>query len=280
MILAVVFLIALGISGGICYGTGLFDSLDWLWILPLSTLGLFAGILLALFLFIWGCCAVIPRNENPEKDSPFYRHLAHFTIEGILELLQVRLHVEGLELLPEEKRVMLVCNHLDILDPLMLIHVMPQLHLGFVAKRESREMFLVGPLMQKILCQFLNRENDREGLKTILHCVDLINRREVSIGAFPEGTTSPDGKLMAFRNGIFKIAQKTHVPVVVCTLQNTQFIFKNARHLRHTDVHVHVAEVIRCDGPDRVIATELGRRAHAAMARDLGPELGGTEENS
>ena len=36
--------------------------------------------------------------------------------------------------------------------------------------------------MHKILCQRVNRENDREALKTILKCIDILKKDKASIG--------------------------------------------------------------------------------------------------
>ena len=72
----------------------------------------------------------------------------------------------------------------------------------------------------------------------------MIKEDKVSVCAFPEGYTSKDGKLHPFRPGVFKIAQKTNVPIVVCTIQNTREIFKNLKHLRHTDVELHLVDII------------------------------------
>ena len=71
---------------------------------------------------------------------------------------------------------------------------------------------------------------------------------------------------------MFKIALKAKVPVVVCTLQNTQKVFGNAKRLRPTDVHLHLLDVIPVSQMEGVTAVELSRRVHEMMAEDLGPE--------
>ena len=133
--------------------------------------------------------------------------------------------------------------------------------------------FIVGKLMHKLMCQPLNRENDREALKTILNCVRLIKEDEVSIGAFPEGYTSRDGLFHHFRHGVFKVAQKTKVPIVVCTLQNTNQIFKNALKLKSTHVELHLVDVIRPEQYEGMTTVQLGEMIHKIMADDLGPGL-------
>ena len=95
----------------------------------------------------------------------------------------------------------------------------------------------------------------------------------VSIGVFPEGYTSLDGLLHPFRHGVFKIAQKAKVPIVVCTLRNTQYVFKNARKLRPTDVYLDVVDVIPAEELAEVTAVDVGNRVHKLMADNLGPDL-------
>ena len=110
-------------------------------------------------------------------------------------------------------------------------------------------------------------------MKTILNCIRLIKEDQVSIAVFPEGYTSLDGKLHKFRHGVFKIATKTNVPIVVCTLQNTNKVFRNAKRLKPTDVHLHLVEVIAPEFYENMTAFELGEYVHSLMAKDLGPEL-------
>ena len=94
----------------------------------------------------------------------------------------------------------------------------------------------------------------------------------VSVAVFPEGYTSMDEKLHPFRSGVFKIAQKAQVPIVVCTLQNTQYVFRNALRLKRTDVHLHLLDVIPAEELKGVTTVDIGNRVHAMMAEDLGPE--------
>ena len=62
------------------------------------------------------------------------------------------------------------------------------------------------------MCQLINRENDREALKTILKCIQMIREDQVSVAVFPEGYTSRDGKLHHFRSGVFKSPPRPRCP--------------------------------------------------------------------
>ena len=208
MLIILCLLAGVGCSLGVCLGADAFLSLAWLYLLPLSFLGgvVLAAALAAAFLLI--ACAVVDMKVMPEEDSKFYRGMTQVYIEAIKRVLGLKIETEGLEKTPTDTRFLLVCNHISDMDPVVLFHCFYKSTMAFISKRENDQRPLVGQIQRKILCQPINRENDREALKTILRCIQLIKEDKVSIGVFPEGYTSLDGKLRHFRNGVFKIAQK------------------------------------------------------------------------
>ena len=152
-------------------------------------------------------------------------------------------------------------------------HCFRKSQLAFLTKKENYKLPFIGAFMHKILCQPIDRENDRQALKSIIKCIQLIKEDKVSVCAFPEGYTSKDGKLHPFRPGVFKIAQKTNVPIVVCTIQNTREIFKNLRHLRHTDVELHLVEVIPPETYAGLNTVALSDMVYEKMIADLGEDF-------
>jgi len=258
--------------------TGSFHTLAFLWVLPVSYLAALILLAAAVFLTAWLMAQAVDLSKPQEEDSKPYRFLIDLIAEAAIPLLSVKMHVQGLEKTPKEGRFMLVCNHLNEMDPVVLLHYFRKSQLTFISKQENQNMFMVGKLMHKIQCQLLNRENDREALKTILKCVQIIQQDKASLAVFPEGYIKPDRKLHHFRSGVFKIAQKTKVPVVVCTLRNTQHVFHNGLRLKPTDVHLHLLDVITPEQYQGMSTVELGNMVYEMMARDLGPENVSQEE--
>ena len=254
-----------------------FSGLHWLWQLPLIFVGAFLGLMVLAFGFFVLMCSVVDLSK-PASDSPFYRAMAHLYVAAVIPFLGIRFHTEGLEKTPKEGRFLLVCNHTHEADPVVLLHFFKKSHLAFVSKRENRTMFVVGKLMHKLLCQLINRENDREALKTILECVRILKEDKASIAIFPEGGIHDDRKLHKLKGGVFKIAQKAQVPIVVCTLKNTRFILPNAMKLKPTDVHLHLLDVIPVEEVMSHTTIDLAHHIYALMAKDLGPEEVATEE--
>lgn len=244
-----------------------------LWLLPALFVAFDLALTLIAFGFLWFVCKLVDLDKPQEHDSKFYRSIMYVYIEALISLVLVRIHTKGLEQAPKEGRFLLVCNHLFIADPGILLHCFKSSQLAFVTKQENQSMFIVGKIMHKILCQPINRENDRQALKAILKCIQLIKDDEVSICAFPEGYTSKDGKLHPFRPGVFKIAQKANVPIVVCTIQNTRKILPNLKKGKHTDVELHLVGVIPEEELKERSTVEISDRVYQMMIGDLGPDF-------
>ena len=258
----------------VCACSGAFATAAWLWILPVTALGVFAGIVLLGFLGLLYMCKRVDQNVPQEEDDKFYRIVANLVIGAALPFLRIRIKKEGLEKVPAQGRFLVVCNHCNNADPIILLHVLRKFQLAFISKRENSTMFVIGPMMHKLQCQLINRENDREALKTILKCIQILKEDKASVAVFPEGgILSEDGKLHHFRPGVFKIAQKANVPIVVCTLHNTKDVVHNILHLKPSSVKMNVLGVIPAEELKGVTTVDISKRCHELMAADLGPDL-------
>ena len=278
MLLGVLFTVPAVCALLICLCSGAFGSLAWLWTLPLGYLGAFIATGVLIFLFVIICEHAVDTSKPQEKDSKFYRFLVNCIAEAAIPILSVKMHTKGLEKTPKKGRFLLVCNHLNEMDPVVLLRYFKDSQLAFISKQENQSMFVVGKYMHKLQCQLMNRENDREALKTILKCVEIIKEDKASIAVFPEGYIKPDRKLHHFRSGVFKIAQRTKVPIVVCTLRNTQYVFHNGKRLKPTDVYLNLVDVIQPEAYAGMTTVDLGNMVYEMMAQDLGPENVSDEE--
>lgn len=273
MLLNLIFAFSALVALGICAAAGGFSTLAWLWLLPLGFVGCYALCLIVCFLMVW----LSARGTDPEAefdtDDPYIRGIVRWYAPAVMRLLGCRIQATGLEKLPADGRFLLVSNHLADLDPGIFFTVFPQNQLAFIAKKEVRDMPIIGVLMRRILCQFVNRENDREALKTILKCISILKENKANVAVFPEGRKSTDRYLLhRFRPGVFKMAQKADVPIVVCTLRGTQNIFPNAKKLRPTPIRLNLVEVIPAGELKGVTTVDIAQRVHSLMAADLGAE--------
>ena len=269
LIIILVLIAALG-AVAICAATGVLTAGIWL----LWTLGLFVGLALLYFLFLLVLCARVDQDTPREDDSKFYRVVGNLAVGAALPFLRIRIRTSGLEKMPAEGRFLLVSNHCNDSDPIILFHCLRKYNLAFISKRENKTMFVIGPMMHMLLCQLINRENDREALKTILRCIQILKEDKASIAVFPEGgILSEDGKLHHFRPGVFKIAQKANVPIVVCVLKDTKDVMYNIKHLKPSSTELKVLEVIPAEELKGVTTVDIAHRCYDLMAAELGPDL-------
>ena len=274
MLLLCIAAISLAASTAVCLGCDAFVSLTWLWMLPVTALGFFLLLAALGFAFVLYLCKRVDQSVPQEDDNKFYRIVADLIIRSALPFLRIHVKHSGTEKVPTEGRFMLVCNHCNDSDPIILLHCLRKSQLAFISKRENSTMFVIGPMMHMLLCQLINRENDREALKTILRCIQILKEDKASIAVFPEGgILSEDGKLHHFRPGVFKIAQKANVPIVVCTLKNTKDVVKNIKRLKPSSVEMKVLEVIPAEELKGVTTVDIAHRCYDLMAADLGPDL-------
>ena len=237
-----------------------------LWIL-----GAILGLAL-LYLIIPGFFALFvnPKKEY-KKDSKLYRFLLH-TASGIaLWIMRVKVRISGVEKLPKGEKLLFVGNHRSNFDPIITGVVLKEWQITFVSKASNFKIPIFGRFIRKCCFMAIDRENPRNALKTIHKAASLLQKGEVSIGIYPEGTRSKECKLLQFHNGVFKIAQKANAPIVVLAISGTEQIHKNYP-LHHTDVYLNVLEVIPADEIKASKTDALGERIREKMMHKLGEE--------
>ena len=202
MLLNTIYLISALFAAAMCGLTGAFGTNAWLWVLPLGFVGGFLGCLLVCLLVVVYQARKFDPDKEQEQDDPIVRTIVKLYAPAVFRLLGCKIETSGTEKLPADGRFLLVSNHLADLDPGIFFITFPHNQLSFIAKKEVQDMPIVGRLMRKILCQFVDRENDREALKTILRCISIIKEDKASIAVFPEGKKSTDQYLLHhFRPG-------------------------------------------------------------------------------
>ena len=144
----------------------------------------------------------------------------------MLFIAGTKVTVIGEENVPKDQPVLYIPNHRSFFDVLLIYSRVPGLT-GFVAKDSLLKFYLLRDWMKKLYCLFLNRENPREGLKTILQGIENINNG-ISMCIFPEGTRNKvDEEMLPFKEGSMKMAEKTGCLVIPVALSNTAEIFEN-----------------------------------------------------
>ena len=126
----------------------------------------------------------------------------------ILEMANIKPVILGTENLPKETCV-IYANHQSLLDPILLLLLNKEL--GFIVKKELKDNKIVNDLVQITDSLYLDREDTKEGLKTILEAIKNIKDGK-SYCIFPEGTRA-NSNILSFKAGSFKLSTKTNTPI-------------------------------------------------------------------
>lgn len=152
--------------------------------------------------------------------------IVNWAFKVCLKISGVKITVRGEENVPKDEAVLYVANHRSYFD-ILLTYVRVPHATGYVAKKEMEKIPLLSNWMKNLHCLFLDRENIKEGLKTILIGVEKI-KSGISICIFPEGTRNkvPD-TFLPFHEGSFKIAEKSGCKIIPIVINNSADMYED-----------------------------------------------------
>ena len=186
---------------------------------------IFLGAYLILGIPVLGVEWIISKFNKKASDYQCLR-MVQWAFNCMLKMTGVEVTVIGEENVPDEP-VLYIGNHRSFFD-ILLTYTRCKGLTGYVSKKEMYKFPLLRDWMKRLYCLFLDRENPREGLKTILQAIDYV-KNGISICIFPEGTRNKGEELsmLPFHAGSFKIAEKSGCAIIPMSMNNTSEIFEN-----------------------------------------------------
>ncbi len=239
------------------------------WLAPVLLVAFFIGFILIQMAVFALTILFTDMKKPPKGSSKFFRFLVKHSLPIIIFLARVKINTQGIEKLPENTRMLFVCNHQHDFDPVIIYSVFPDAEIGFIGKKEIyKTMPFIARAMHRLNSLPIDRENNREAAKTIVKAIKIIEEDKASIALFPEGYVSKSCELLPFRNGSLKIAMKAKVPIAVCVIDNTRSIVKNMFR-RKTEVEFRLLDVIFPEQFAEMNSSELGDIIHEKMQTAL-----------
>lgn len=215
-----------------------------------------------ILLFISSC--VVDTKKLYDKHSSYYRWLLVSSTWHLIFVGRVHFHTKGLERIPKDQRFLLVCNHRSKLDPITTWYLLKDYDLAFISKEKNFHVPCWGRIIRRCCFLPIDRENPRKAMKTIEMAADLIKDDQVSIAVYPEGTRNFEGGLLPFHNGVFKIAQKANVPIVICGISGADKM-KDNFPLHRSDIRFEVLDVISAEQAKSMRCNDIGEHARELM---------------
>jgi 1-acyl-sn-glycerol-3-phosphate acyltransferase len=162
---------------------------------------------------------------DPHKKIKSSQTIVVGALNVIMFLAGVKKTVIGLENVPKDEAVLYVANHRSYFDIVVGYATIPTLT-GFISKKEMEHIPCVSRWMRNLQCLFLDRDNTREGLKTVLQGIEQI-KNGYSIFIMPEGTRNQESEMLPFHEGSLKFAEKSGCAILPVSMNNTDEIFEN-----------------------------------------------------
>lgn len=163
---------------------------------------------------------------NPDVKSRSSLAIVNWAFRCVRFLAGAKVDYIGEENIPTDTPVLYIGNHRSFFD-IVLTYVRVPRPTGYIAKKSMEKVPLLSIWMRNLHCLFLDRENIKAGMQTILAAIDLMKNGK-SICIFPEGTRNKEeGTLLPFHEGSFKIAAKAGCPIVPMTINNSAAVFEN-----------------------------------------------------
>lgn len=188
---------------------------------------IFVVLVIVLFLAITTLIRLLLERiiKDNKKKQIIYLRMVQWIFKVILLLSGTKVVVKGRENIPEDRPVLYVSNHRGYFD-IVVGYCQVKGLCGFVAKQELKKVPGLSSYMQVLNCLFLDRNNTREGLKTILQAIDVI-KGGCSVWICPEGTRNQTTDLLPFQEGSMKIATKSGCPIIPVAISGTDDVLEN-----------------------------------------------------
>lgn len=174
------------------------------------------------FYFLVAPCAALvgfPWTFLSGKVDFLYRVCMWTAFAGV-RLAGIQVKVEGLDRLERGRNYIFMANHVSNVDPPILAPLLPPPRTSVLVKKEVFRIPVLSRAMRMGSLVPVDRRN-REAAIDSLRAAGQVLRSGISMMVFPEGTRSPDGRLLPFKKGPFYLAMETGVPVVPVTILGT-----------------------------------------------------------
>ena len=180
---------------------------------------------------------------NPKACAAASQKVINVGFKLVLIVAGVKVTVKGVENIPKDRACLFTSNHRSYVDVPLGYTTLPGIT-GFVAKKEIKKVPFLSWWMTNVNCLFIDRENLRQSLKVITTAIDKV-KNGISIFIMPEGTRNHSEELLPFKEGSFKIAEKSGCPVIPVAISNTDAVYELHRPWIHkAKVVIHYGEPI------------------------------------
>ena len=158
----------------------------------------------------------------------FLYWIALSIVRVALRIVGVRVQLVGLERLDPKRCYVFMSNHVSNLDPPLLVPSLPG-RTTVLVKKELFKIPILGRAMRMASLVPVDRSNREAAVASLRLAAEVLKREHIHMTIYPEGTRSPDGRLLPFKKGPFYLALETNFPIVPVTVLGTRELMPKGR---------------------------------------------------
>jgi 1-acyl-sn-glycerol-3-phosphate acyltransferase len=183
-----------------------------------------------------------------DRSHTLYFKLSKYFSGGVLWLSGIKLEVTGLENFDKNKTYVFVSNHSSQFDIVVLQKTIPN-RMAMVFKKELAKIPFFGWQLMMGPYVMIDRENYEKALKSIEEAKEKMQKQNISIVVFAEGTRSKTGDIQPFKRGAFRLATQVGYPIIPTTIVGSNKIMpKGTYRLKKGTIKVHFDKSIPAEG--------------------------------
>ncbi len=165
-------------------------------------------------------------------NSDFLYRLGMWTVRTGVRLSGAQVEIVGRDQLDRAQTYIFMSNHVSNFDPPLLIPLLPK-RTSVLVKKELFRLPILGFAMRVAHLVPVDRHNRDAAIASVRAAAEVI-RSGLDMTVFPEGTRSPDGRLLPFKKGPFHLATDTGCPIVPVTILGTDVIWPKGKFFLQT----------------------------------------------
>lgn len=210
----------------------------------------------------------LPPTLPPEEKDRLVHKTPDFFGKRMVGISGSTVEVKGLEHMPQDRAVLVVCNHQSNFDIPVLMGYLNK-PIGFISKAEIKKIPIVAPWMELMNCVFMDRSDRRQSLQAIRDGIQLLKDGH-SLVIFPEGTRSKGKEMGEFKTGSFHLAMKSGVPILPVTVDGTYNILEaNGNKVKPAHVTLTVSKPIYAEQYKNLDLKDLAEHTRNVIASKL-----------
>ena len=225
------------------------DSANQIWIPFVVFISSYIILSLLYLLYLLILDIFVNKKKEYDDQSWLYNTTTLLTMQWLLDIAHVKIKTTNFEFIPKKEKYIVVYNHTSNYDPIVQSWLLRKDNLIHLSKPQNLRIPMAGPIVQRNCYIPVDRENNREGMKSIIRAAKYLREQKYCIGLSPEGTRNKGDvtKLLPFRDGCFNLALWSKAPIVIMCMKNVNKIKPATALFKPHKVEVKVLDVLRYD---------------------------------